>query len=366
MNLTQKGKISSRQLAIMLFGFLSGSSIVSSTTLGAGHGVWMSIIIGYAEGLLLVLLFIKLTSRYPGQSLFEINTAVFGSWLGKLISLCYIWYFFHISTLVTRSFTDYFITTFYPETPLLVLAIIGPFLAAYAVIKGIETIARCSTFLAPFAYLVTLITIFLLIPQMNFANFLPIFDKPLKEILIAGQEIAILPYGESLVFLVLVPYLNKPTQLKSSFFIAFTVTLSIHLLLFARNVSILGPTIEIFLYPSYEAVRMINIANLITRGEVLVAGTLFFLDFIKTSILYHAILTGLENVFGLQSFRPLIFPLGVLITAVSLLQFENPLELLDFTGSYYPLYSLFFQLFLPLLTLTVSLFRQKKPAQEVR
>ena len=103
---------------------------------------------------------------------------------------------------------------------------------------------------------------------MNFANFLPIFDKPLKEILIAGQEIAILPYGESLVFLVLVPYLNKPTQLKSSFFIAFTVTLSIHLLLFARNVSILGPTIEIFLYPSYEAVRMINIANLITLSLI--------------------------------------------------------------------------------------------------
>lgn len=365
MNLAKEGKISSRQLIILLVGFLAGSTIVSSSSLGAGHAAWIAIIIGYALGLLLVLLFLILAARYPGQSLFEINTAVFGTWLGKVISLCYIGYFFHLTTLVIRNFADFFNSVAYPETPLLVLIVFGPLMAAYAVKHGLEVIAHSATLLLPFVYLIIVMTFFLLIPEMDFSSFLPVIDKPLRDILLAGLNNATFPFGESLVFLVLIPYLNKPQQIKSSYFFGFTFALFLLLLIAIRNIAVLGATVELFLYPSYEAVRMINIAKILTRVEVLVFGSLYFLGFIKTAVLYYATATGLGKVFNLQSYQTLIIPLGALLILVCKLQFENPLETLDFLPIY-TFFSLFFQLFLPLLTLVVSLVRRNNPVKGVR
>lgn len=365
MNPQQLGKISSRQLIILVSGYLIGSILGVSSSFQAGNAAWLAIILGFVESLLFLFIYLKLCQRYPEQSLLEINQSVFGPILGRVISLCYLWYFFQLSTLILRNYGDFLNIVSYPETPLPILLIMGCILTAYAVKAGIEVIARCATILVPFTLFIIMLTAFLLLSQMEFSNFLPIINKPWKDVLLAGHSIAVFPFGEAIAFLMIIPLLNKPAQAKSSLLMAYFITLLFLLLSVIRDTTVLGPMVDVFLYHSHEAVRLINIAQFITRIEISIAGSLLSLGFLKMSVLYYATAVGLSVVFKLRSYLPLVFPLGALIVCLSLLQFESNMEALEFANKVYPYYSLFFQLFLPGLTLLVSYFRQK-PAKGVK
>lgn len=359
MNMLEQGKIPGHQLTFLLASFLFGTTVIILPGTEAGHDTWIAVIIGFAEGLIFALLYISLARRYPGRTLIEINKTVFGSILGKLVSLCYLWYFLQLGSLVLRNFGDFFITTIYPETPMLVVLIMLVLLCASAVRNGIEVISKCSLILLPIYFLTTLLTFILLLPKMDFYNFLPLFDKPLPVILWAGHTLATFPFGETVTFLMVLAYLQKPNQGKTSYISAFTLALIFFLIVTIRNIAVLGPTAAIELYPSYRAVRLVNIAEIITRLEVLIAVNFLFLGFLKLSVLYYATALGLAQLLQLRSYLPLVLPLGSLLISLSILQFENNLENIFFATKIYPFYSLLFELFLPGLTLLVSLLRKQ-------
>jgi len=260
MNKLEQGRISGKQLAFLITGFLIGSVQVVGPGMQAGHDSWIAIILGLVEGLLFAFLFISLAGRYPGKTLIEINDLVFGSFLGKGISVCYLWYFLQLGALVLRNFGDFFITIIFPETPMLVILIMLTLICASAARNGIEVISRCSLVLVPLVFAATLATFALLLPEMDFANFLPIFETPLKDIFLAAHNIATFPFGETVTFLMVLAFLEKPSQVKASYPLGFTVASLNMFVATIRNIATLGIAAEIDIYPSSEAVRMVSIA----------------------------------------------------------------------------------------------------------
>lgn len=357
MNKLEQGRIPGQQLTSLLIGFLLGTAIVIIPGSEVGQDHWISLIIGFAEGLVFAWLYICLAARYPGQTLIEINDKVFGPILGRLISLLYIWFFMHIAALVLRDFGDFFITIVYPETPMPVILIMLTLLCASAVRNGIEVIARCSLLLVPIALMTVLVTAGLLLPEMDFSNLLPLLDKPLPAILWSGHIIATFPYGESVVFLMILAFLQKPAQGRTSYISAFTVVLLFFLMVSIRNTAVLGLQASNTVYPSYEVTRMISIAEILTRLEVLLAATYLFMGFLKLSVLYYAASLGLAQLLSLRSYLPLVLPLGSLLISLSILQIESTMENAFFTARISPINKLPYEVFLPCLTLAVSRLR---------
>ena len=90
----EQGRISSRELLVIAFVFTIGSSILLNSSVLVGRNAWLVILAGMVEGLFFAFIFTTLAMRFKGKNLVEINNLIFGSILGKVISLAYLGYFY--------------------------------------------------------------------------------------------------------------------------------------------------------------------------------------------------------------------------------------------------------------------------------
>lgn len=126
----------------------------------------------------------------------------------------------------------------------------------------------------------------------------------------------------------------------------------------ARNAAVLGPMAEITTYPSFLAAQAIDVLDVFTRVEVLVAINFITMGFLKISILLYGTVLGLAQVFNLKSYRPIIFPVGILMVILALTNVGNTIEMFDFAQKAYPIYAVPFQIGIPLMTLVVATLRK--------
>ncbi|HHY06484.1 MAG TPA: GerAB/ArcD/ProY family transporter, partial [Clostridia bacterium] len=109
----EQGRISSIQLVMLIIGYIFGTSLILNPGRMAGHDAWLTVLAGLTEGLIFVFIITALGTRFKGKNLIEINDLIFGSYLGKVVSLVYLWYFLHLASMVLRSYGDFFTDTIY-------------------------------------------------------------------------------------------------------------------------------------------------------------------------------------------------------------------------------------------------------------
>ena len=87
----EKGKIGNYQLTLLITGFLIGSSIILSPGGRAKHDAWLAIVLGMIEGIMFALIYAYLSKRFQGKTLIQINEIVYGPYIGKCVSLMFLW-----------------------------------------------------------------------------------------------------------------------------------------------------------------------------------------------------------------------------------------------------------------------------------
>lgn len=354
----EKGKISGTELVYLLISFLIGSSIIIFPGRGAQQNAWIAILIGAAVGVLLVLIFTALARRFPGKTIVEILETVFGPYLGKAFAVSFIWYSFHLGTLVIRDFTDFFTTVVMPETPDIVFAILLVAVSAFAVGNGLEVIARCSLLLLPLTIGLILTTFLLQLNQLDFKNFLPILETPWLQLFQSVHAIAAFPFGEAVIFLMILPFLSQPRTGRGRMMVGTILAACFIDLVALGSIGALGATRSIATYPSLEAVKLINVPFLNIRLEIIVVVNFLTMGFLKIAALHYSTVLGLGQIFRFHSMRPLIVPVGIWLVLVSLINYSSSIENYEFVEVAYPIYALPFQLVIPLVTLLVALIRK--------
>lgn len=354
----EKGKISSTQLIFLVCGFIQGSLLtLSFAREGTKHDIWIALVAAILISLPLAFVYITLALRFPGQNLIQINDIIFGPYLGKFISLQYIMLFIMIVSANLWFVGDFAMTYFFPETPIAVIMIMFAFICAWAVSLGIEVLARMSFLLVLTTALVVIITFFFLLNEMKFKYFLPIFELPVQDFIQGTHILMAIPFNEILIFLVIIPYVNKLKQVKSSVIIGLILGGITFLIVVIRNTSALGPIADIVASPSMEAVRLINIGKIINRLEALVAITLWETIFLKISLFYYVTVLGIAQLFNLRSYIPLVIPIGILGVTFAL-TYESAIQFNYTAMNTYPIFSLPFYIGLPLLSLFIAKIRK--------
>lgn len=351
------GKVSNSQIAFLIIGTYLGSSMILNPGQSIGRDAWLAVLAGLGEGLFFVWIVLTLAARFKGQNLVEINDQIFGPYLGKVVSLAYLWYFFHLASLVLRNFGDFFITTIYAETPIIVFIIMLTLVCASAVRNGLEVIVRCSAVLVLLTILVTFLDAFLLIKEIKLSNFLPLLDVSWQKFFQVSHSVAAFPFGEIIAFLMILPFSTDRKKAGKIVFVAIIVVGLVLALIVARNTAVLGVTVTAQTYPSFPAIRLINIAKVLTRLEIIIAAVLLATGFIKVTFYYYSTVLGLAQLFKLRSYLPLVLPLGAGLVSFSILQFESNIENIKFAFEIYPYYTIPFQLGLPLLSLIIAVIR---------
>ncbi len=362
----EKGKISGSQLMFAIACFIQGSTLLTAFVMGiTQQDTWIIVILGFFASLLLLTMYLALLKRYPGKNIMEINEEVFGPIAGKIISLFYVFFFMSLAALNTRDVGNFATGFMLTETPLIFILIIFIMVCGYAVRSGVEVLVRYGFVYTLMTAAVMIFNALFLIGKMDINNFLPMLTLPVEKYIQGTHIIAIIPYGEIMIFLMLASSVREEGKLGRYFFGGLSIGALSMLLVVLRDVATLGGAAPYLALPSFEAIRLINIANFMTRMEVFYAIALLVLQFFKITILYYVSVLGLCQVFRLRAYAPFVITLGFLILNYSLIVFDSSMENAAWGASTAPFFSSFFELVLPGITLLVSLFRKGRVKKEV-
>lgn len=357
----EKERISSTQLVFFIIGLAESetltSAFISSIT---KQNTWIVWLIGFVIILGMLFIYTTFSSKFPGKSLVEINDLAYGRFLGKIISTLYIMYFMYVLAANFRFIADFFATYLFSEVHINVFVIGVLLVSIYALKKGLEVITRSVTVIAIISTLVFITVTILTLKDVKLLNFLPMLQIKPKEFIQGVNLMVCIPIGEIIVFLMIFPCVNDIKQVKKSTFLGYIIGNMIFLMIILRNISVLGNINALQSLPSYQVAKLINIADIITRMEVLIALVLLFDEFLKICIFYYATVVSTAQIFKLKDYKILVIPIGIISAVFSISMFNSDVEHVQYASSIYPIYTLLFIIIFPLLSFIIVSIKKHK------
>ena len=359
--------ISAKQMEATIALYLIGSSLVSSGSSHAKQDTWFCILMAMLLIIPMIWVHSQILGLYPGRNYFQNIFHATGRPAGTVICVLLTIYTLHTGALVLRIFSEFIHIVNMTETPVIAIMASITAVLVYVLSNRLYVLARLSKFLLPFLLVTVAMTIMFSGNDMDWNNLKPILHSKPADLMNGALTSLALPYGEIVICAPMFGALERkakifPTFLKGvllAFIVLFTANL--------RNSLVLGYSMQIYNFPSYEAVSVIQLGEFFTRIEVLIGINLLLAGFIKGSVLLYSSCEGLVKVFGYKDYEPLISPVSLLILTLSILVHKNTVEMYQWV-EYLPVFALPFQIFLPILVLIVGKIRKKieKPKKQGR
>ncbi len=361
--LLEAGKIDSKQAIFLLINVVLSTAVLFVPALTAHHGkqdAWISSILAVLGGLVIIKLIVALGLRFPEMNLFQYSEVIMGRLLGKAVTLLYLWWFLIICAGVLREFGSFLVAVFMPDTPIIVFIIVLTIIVAYTIYSGLEVFSRVNQHFIPMILFSLIVLLILATPEMKFTRLLPLLETSTVDI-VKGAISPLAWFGELAVFLVFIPYLNKPQEAPRIAYTAIFISGIFFLFIVLGILAIFGPALTArWIFPTLNGARMIHLANFLERPEAVIMVIWVTGVFIKVCLFYYALVLGSAHLLGLKDFRPMVLPIGVVIISCSILFFRSIIDLAHFLGQVWPPFSLsIYSLALPLILLVVSLVRGK-------
>lgn len=357
----EHGKITGKQLMFAVACFIHGSTLLAAFVVNATkQDSCYAILIAFALSIPLALMYIKLFELYPGKNILSINDIVFGKIIGKIVSCFYLFFFFSLVYLNVREVCNFVTGYILPETPLYAVSILFVTVCAYAVFKGITVMARYAFFCSALIFGFKIFSTVLLFPQMDFSNYLPAFQLPLINYVNSVHVLLTLPFAEFMVFMMIFPYVEKKEEIKKYFFGGMVIGLVLMIMVCIRDWAVLGDVATVLTQATFQAARLINIDDVLSRLETLFAVGLLVLQFYKVSILLYASAIATAQIFGLKSYKSLVPVLGVLAICFSIIVWDTVAQSGYWGSNVAPFYSSFFEIVLPGITFIIVLIKHRK------
>lgn len=358
----ERGKISGIALALILINLVGATAVVSLpavTAKSALRDAWLTPVVSAVSGIFVILLVTALGRRFPGKSLIEYTQDILGSWPGKAVGLLYLFFFFNSSGVITREFGELLSATVMPRTPILIFNTVIVLLAAYSVRSGLEVLARLSELLLP--WVITLYTVIILLglQKADFSRLLPVLENGFAPVLL-GSLTPLGWVGEVLLLGMILPYLSKPHQGRK-IGIWSVVILGVLLVIDEiANITIFGREVTRLKYPTFMIPSEILLGGFLRIDALFVilwtAGLLT-----KLAIFYYVTVLGTAQLLKLKDYKPIVLPVGVIITALSILSFQNAVEIPPHITKDFPAFAYFYEWLIPLLLLLIAIIRGAKP-----
>ncbi|MBK5443733.1 endospore germination permease [Peribacillus sp. TH24] len=366
-DIVENFKISARQFTILVILFSIGTTILVIPGIMAQEvkqDAWIAAVIGTGIGLLLVALYIAVGRMFPTKTLVEIIETLFGKWLGKAVSITFVFFSLYSTAELLLYVGNFLTTQIMPDTPIEAIHILFACILIMGVRLGLEPLARSAELLFPiFVFLFVILVVSILLPpaEYKFDNIQPVFEtgiKPMIHAVFLFTSIFSLPL---FVLLMIFPVsVNQPKAAEKSFFIGVLIGGICLLIIIALTIIVLGvDNTARNTYPSYALARKINVGDFLQRIEAIMAIMWIITIYYKMSFYFYASVIGLAQTLNMKDYRPLTLPLGMIIVSLSLFIHPNVVHSSTFDKEIWPLYVSTYGLVLPILLLIVNAFRKK-------
>lgn len=362
-----QGRISSVQLLfILLMADLATSFLYvpAITAKEAGPDAWISLLVPtniYA--LLVAVVCVALAKRFPGEVFTQYLPKIIGKIPGKLLGVCYIGVFIHITSVMVVEGAQFINTNFLIQTPVLVLQLVMAGVALYGVYLGIEVIARHNEIVLPIFVFSLAILILLVAKDIDLNNYLPILEKGFVPV-IKGSMVPAAWRGEVFVVLMLFPYL---THKEEGFKAAVGMVLIVSIIVTAVVATTIGVFGDLFTsrltYSGNTLARYISAAGILERMELVIVIIWVAGVIVKLAIFYHVASVAASTTLGLKDYKLAAIPVAAATIVVGNTFYETYIQVVDFLSKVWPFYGCIIELVIPALVLMIAALRKKGAAQ---
>ncbi|MDQ0873930.1 spore germination protein KB [Paenibacillus sp. V4I3] len=356
-------KISVRQFAVLVIIYTIGTTILvipSGLAVDAKQDAWLAAIIGVGLNLLVVCLYNKVGDYFPNLTLVEYNEKLFGKWPGKMLSLVFLFFSFIGAATVLFYMANFINTHVMPETPIQAVNSIFAIVVVMGVRLGLETLVRAAEIFFPWIIMLFIILVACLLPEIQVEKLQPMFSvgsKPLIKAALSVAGTSSLPF--IVLFMVFPAHVNHFQKAKKAFLIATLIGGACFVIITFLCISVLGTKMtERHMFPSYVLAKQINIGNFLERVEILIAGIWFLTVYFKTTFYFYGFVTGLAQILKIEDYRPLVWPLGMILVVFSLVVYPNVAYMAEFDTKAYIPYALTIGLLYPILIIGVAAIRK--------
>ena len=360
----QTERVTDKEAIFLFIAFVIGSTLIVGVGGSAKNDAWTSAIIGFIMALPMLLIYARLLTLYHGKNLFDILKLALGGVLGRVVSVVYILYTFHLGALVLRNFGEFTNTVAMPETPMFVQIFALGCVCIIAARLGIEVMGRVTTYIMPVVFVILVVVQLMAIPQLHPNYIKPVFCCGLETMLKSGFSAFSFPFAETVVFLGAIGTLASRKSPKKVYLIGTAIPAVIILFITLRNIMTLGPTLDTFYFPSYEAVSRIRIGSYVERIEVTVSIVFVFGAFMKASICLLAACKGIERVFNLQNYRSVVIEVGLLMIYLAYIIYDDIMTMQFWAFQVYHYYAFPVQVILPVIVWIVAEVRCRRRTQQ--
>lgn len=323
-----KDQISPRQLMIIVILYAIGTAILvipASVAADTKQDAWMPQMVSIALGVVLVWLYFFISKKFPTCSIFEINDTVFGKWLGKFITLGLALLTLIFSSQVVFYVGQFMTTQIIQETPIQSIHILFMLIVIMGAKLGMVVLLRTAEIFFPWIVLLFILFMVINIPNMELNNLLPVGE--ITTLPVVRSAIRITSYTCISLFITIGPIIHQVTSMqkaKKAYLIGVIISGMMMLLLILSSVLVLGAdNTAAQVYPSYALAQRINIGNFLQRIEVIVAFLWLVSIFFKLSMFFNTAIRGIAHVFHFRDYKMLCFPLGLIVTVLSLVVYPN-------------------------------------------
>jgi len=356
--------ISKVQLFLMIMGNTFGDTILFNPSAIMKQAAWLSFILGWGSGIVLMLLYVYIYELNPSKTLTEILQESFGRYLGWIVSLFYIWYFLHLAAVVFRDMGEFLVTTIYPETPMVVIISVFGAVTAYVLRQGINVIGRTTELFIPLLIAVQLTLSILPIIRLDYTNLFPLFEPGIPTIIKGGFQFLQFPFGENIPFLMIFFHLISGENIKRTAIYAVLTVGFILLLNILKVIMILGPGLMTkSVFPEYFISKLIipsmDMGPFVTVVLLIGSG-------IKTIICLYAASLGISQMTDTKTYRIFVLPVTAIAVGLSLWLYDNIFQMIRFGTEIWPYYALPFQIIIPFIILVISWIKHRTQKEKMR
>lgn len=359
----EKAKISAIQLFSMMYFFELGSALVVSLGSAAKKDAWLAIFIGLCGGIVLFFMYYALYRQYPHLLFTQLARKIVGKYLGWTIGLIYVIYFMYAAARDLRDFGDLLRTSTLPKTPILAISVLFVLVLCYALFLGIETIGRTAeVFIVILIFFgVTASLLVLFSGYVDIHNLQPILENGWGPVLKTVPTVVFFPFGELLVFTMILPYLNRP-ELTKKVWMSVLITSGITLIFTTcLNIAVLGVGVmEVATFPLLSTIGRVNLFDFIQRLDAVVVLSFLLTMFYKISIFFYSAVIGMVDLFKINKLQHILLPSGVILIVLTMVISSDFSEHIEEGQKLLPnsLY-LFIHIFIPLFLLLVAGVRNR-------
>ena len=345
---------------MLIITFIIGTTSSLSSYTESKQDTWIALFLTLIFITPIVIIYGTILKNHPGKDIFQILEQMFGKIVGKIFGAIYTFYFFHLGAICMRNMTEFIQVSSLPETPQYFTALFMGLLSIYILKTGIEVIARVNKFIFPFLVFIIGITIIFVIPRANTTNFLPVLKNGWLPVIRHGFLMLTFPFGETVVFLSFFNAIENEKEIPKVYLKGIYLGGLILFGVIIRNILVLGfPNLSSSVFPSYDAVSLINIGDFIRGTEIIIAIVIMVAGFIKVSVCLAASCIGIARLFNFDDYKWVSAPLALLIMSLSFILYNNTMHMVEWFNIY-KYYVIPFQLIIPIFVFLFGKFKNTK------